>query len=91
MKSKYQKALTGFLRVRCYIRYSTHNQDDGFSVEYQKSEIDEFLKKNDLTLEKAHIDQAQTATKVAGRDEFFALLDDVKKGLVDIIVVYKKT
>lgn len=89
MKSNYQKALTGFLRVRCYIRYSTHNQDDGFSVEYQKSEIDEFLKKNDLTLEKAHIDQAQTATKVAGRDEFFALLDDVKKGLVDIIVVYK--
>lgn len=76
-------------RVRTYIRYSDHKQDDGFSVEYQMAEIDEFLYKNALELQKHHIDQATTATKVAGREAFFELVQDVKDGLVDIIVVYK--
>lgn len=89
MKAKAEEALNSFLRVRAYIRYSTVNQDDGFSIEYQVSEIDQYLKKHGMVLEKTHIDQAQTATKVAGRDEFFALIEDVKKGLVDAIIVYK--
>lgn len=76
-------------RVRTYIRYSDHKQDDGFSVEYQMSEIEEFLYRNGLELHKHHIDQATTATKVAGREAFFELVHDVKEGLVDIIVVYK--
>ena len=76
-------------RVRTYIRYSDHKQDDGFSVEYQIAEIEDFLYKNALELHKHHIDQATTATKVAGREAFFELVQDVKDGLVDIIVVYK--
>lgn len=76
-------------RVRTYIRYSDHKQDDGFSVEYQISEIEDFLNRNGLELHKHHIDQATTATKVAGREAFFELVHDVKEGLVDIIVVYK--
>lgn len=76
-------------RVRTYIRYSDHKQDDGFSVEYQMSEIEEFLYRNGLELHKHHIDQATTATKVAGREAFFDLVHDVKEGLVDVIVVYK--
>ena len=76
-------------RTRTYVRYSDHKQDDGFSVEYQISEIEEFLYKNGLELHKHHIDQATTATKVAGREAFFELVHDVKEGLVDIIVVYK--
>lgn len=76
-------------RVRTYIRYSDHKQDDGFSVEYQMTEIEEFLFRNGLELHKHHIDQATTATKVAGREAFFELVHDVKEGLVDIIVVYK--
>ena len=76
-------------RVRTYIRYSDHKQDDGFSVEYQISEIEEFLYRNGLELHKHHIDQATTATKVAGREAFFDLVNDVKAGLVEIIVVYK--
>lgn len=76
-------------RVRTYVRYSDHKQDDGFSVEYQISEIEEFLYRNGLELHKHHIDQATTATKVAGREAFFELVQDVKNGLVDVIVVYK--
>lgn len=76
-------------RARTYIRYSDHKQDDGFSVEYQISEIEEFLYKNGLELHKHHIDQAISGTKVAGREAFFELIHDVKEGLVDTIVVYK--
>ena len=76
-------------RVRTYIRYSDHKQDDGFSVEYQMTEIEEFIFKKGLELHKHHIDQAITAKQVAGREAFFELVNDVKDGLVDIIVVYK--
>ena len=76
-------------RTRTYIRYSDHKQDDGFSVEYQIAEIEEFMYKHGLELQKHHIDQAISGTKVAGREAFFELVHDVKEGLVDVIVVYK--
>ena len=72
-----------------YIRYSDHKQDDGFSVEYQLAEIEEFMYKKGLKLRKHHIDQAISGTKVAGREAFFELIQDVKAGLVKVIVVYK--
>lgn len=79
----------GSFRGRSYIRYSDHKQDDGFSVEYQMAEIEEFAARNGVELYHNHIDQAQTATKVAGREEFFRLIEAVKDGAVDVIIVYK--
>lgn len=79
----------GSYRGRAYIRYSDHKQDDGFSVEYQMAEIEEYAARNGVDLYHNHIDQAQTATKVAGREEFFRLIEAVKDGAVDVIVVYK--
>lgn len=79
----------GTYRGRSYIRYSDHKQDDGFSVEYQTAEIEEFCARNGIDLYHMHIDQAQSGTKVAGREEFFALINAVKDGAVDVIVVYK--
>lgn len=79
----------GSYRGRSYIRYSDHKQDDGFSVEYQIAEIEEFCARNGIDIYQHHIDQAQTATKAAGREEFFRLIDAVKDGAVDVIVVYK--
>lgn len=76
-------------RTRTYVRYSDHKQDDGFSVEYQLAEIEEFMYKHGLELQKHHIDQAVSGTKVAGREAFFELVHDVKENLVDVIVVYK--
>lgn len=76
-------------RTHSYVRYSDHKQDDGFSVEYQLAEIEEFVYRNGLELRKNHIDQATTATKVAGREAFFELIHEVKEGYVDVIVVYK--
>ena len=77
------------LRVHAYIRYSSVMQDDGFSVEYQISEINEYCKRNGLTLHKAHIDQAHTAKQVAGRESFFDLLNCIVNDEVDIVIVYK--
>ena len=77
------------LRVHAYIRYSSVMQDDGFSVEYQLNEINEYCKRHDLTLYKTHIDQAHTAKHVAGRDAFFDLLNEIQNGNVDIVIVFK--
>lgn len=43
--NKYIEELNAFLRVHSYMRYSSTNQDDGFSIEYQQSEIEEYLEK----------------------------------------------
>lgn len=79
----------GSYRGRSYIRYSSHMQDDGFSVEYQIAEIEEYCERNNIEIVHHHIDQAQSATKVAGREEFFRLVEAVKAGEVDTIVIYK--
>lgn len=89
MKKELEETLLKYLRVRAYLRYSTVLQDDGFSIEYQASEINDFLERKGMELQKSHIDKAQSGTKVAGREEFHALVRDVKEGLVDVIVVYK--
>lgn len=72
-----------------YARYSDSKQDDGYSIEYQLSECQEYLDKNGLRLHKTYIDQAISGTKVAGREGFHELIHDVKNELIDIIVVYK--
>lgn len=90
MKEKYQQELNRFLRVRSYMRYSSVHQDDGFSIEYQTAEINEYLKRHGMELSKAHVDQAATASKnIDKREAFFELVRDVQAGLVDVIIVYK--
>lgn len=84
-----KSTIHGLYRGRAYIRYSDTKQDDGYSVEYQQAEIEDYCARNNIDLMHVHIDQAQTATKTAGREAFFNLVDAVKDGVVDVIVVYK--
>lgn len=77
------------IRVHAYIRYSSVMQDDGFSVEYQISEINDYCKRNGWILEKIHVDQALTAKQVAGRESFFSLLNCIVNNEVDVVIVYK--
>lgn len=72
-----------------YLRYSSHNQDDGFSIEYQKAEIKAHAEKNGIIIDESYIDEAKTGTKVAGRDAFYNLIREVKNGNINSIVVYK--
>ena len=77
------------IRVGLYARYSDTKQDDGYSIEYQLSECQDYLSKQGLSLTKTYIDQAISGTKVAGREAFHELIQDVKNDMVDVIIVYK--
>lgn len=77
------------LIVHNYARYSSVMQDDGFSIEYQMSECKDYCEKHGLILARSHIDQAKTATKVAGREAFWELLHCVTNNEVDVVIVYK--
>lgn len=82
MTNAYKKTVT-------YMRYSTHNQDDGFSIEYQRAEMKEYADKHGLYIDEEYIDEAKTGTKVAGRDGFYNLVRAVKDGHIQAIIVYK--
>ena len=38
------------VRAVKYMRYSTHNQDDGMSIEYQRENIERYAEKNNIEL-----------------------------------------
>lgn len=72
-----------------YKRYSSHNQDDGFSIEYQTSEINDYCVKHGIKIDAHFVDEAKTGTTVAGRDAFYDLIRAVKDGKIKMIIVYK--
>lgn len=63
-----------------YARYSSTMQDEGNSIEYQVEEIEAYAQKHGMTIRRWYIDKAKTAKQVAGRDEFYELIDDIKNG-----------
>lgn len=63
-----------------YARYSSNMQDEGNSIEYQMEEIEAFALKNGMRIRRWYIDKAKTAKQVAGRDEFYELIEDIKGG-----------
>lgn len=64
--------------VDAYCRYSSHMQDDGNSIEYQMEEIEAYCQRNGLVIRKWYVDKAKSAQKVAGREAFYELIDDIK-------------
>ena len=63
-----------------YLRYSSHMQDEGNSIEYQMEEVEAHAQRNGMRIRRWYIDKAKTAKQVAGRDEFYELIDDIKSG-----------
>lgn len=43
-----------------YCRYSSHNQDDGWSIESQKAAIDKYAKNNGIKIRRYFVDEAMT-------------------------------
>ena len=76
-------------RAAVYIRYSSENQRDGYSVEYQLDECKKYIDEHGFSFEKAYIDEAVSGKSTNNRDAFFSLLSDVKNGLYDVVIVYK--
>lgn len=77
------------LRAAVYVRYSSENQRDGYSVEYQLEECQNYITSQGYQFLKAYIDEAVSGKSIKKRDAFFDLLADVKKGLYDVVIVYK--
>ena len=76
-------------RAAVYIRYSSENQRDGYSVEYQLDECKKYINEHGFSFEKAYIDEAVSGKSTNNREAFFSLLSDVKNGLYDVVIVYK--
>lgn len=83
-----QKKKRGKVRAVIYIRYSSHKQNNSYSVEYQSEECERYINNNGFQLVKAYVDEAKSGKKVAGREAFDAMINDAKRGLFDVIIVF---
>ena len=73
-----------------YLRYSSHMQDEGNSIEYQMEEVEAYAQKHGIKIRRWYIDKAKSAKQVAGRDEFYELIDDIKSGdSAKILIVWR--
>lgn len=77
------------MRIVCYMRYSSHQQDDGYSIESQREKNMDYITRNHYILTDEYIDTAKTAKRVAGRENFDRMLNDAKLGLFDAVLVWK--
>lgn len=76
-------------KAAVYVRYSSENQRDGYSVEYQTEECAKYIEAEGWAFSKAYVDEAVSGRSASKRAAFFELLADVKRGLYDVVVVYK--
>ena len=71
---------SGVQYVDAYCRYSSTMQDEGNSIEYQMEDIEKYCANNGLVVRRWYIDKAKSAKKVAGRDSFYEMIEDIKTG-----------
>lgn len=77
-------------RACLYLRYSSENQRDGYSIEAQFSACLEYCLKKNYYITKIYIDEATSASKnIEKRDEFLNMIDTLKEHLFNICVVHK--
>lgn len=76
------------IRAAVYVRYSSQNQNDSFSIEYQIEETTKYIENKGYKHVGTYVDAAKTGKKTAGRDALIQMTDDVKAGKIDKIVVF---
>lgn len=75
-------------RAVIYIRYSSNNQSDGYSIEYQLEQARRYAERAGQTIVGEYIDTAKTGKETAGRDELHRMIDDAGKNMFDVIIVF---
>lgn len=74
------------LRVAAYCRVSTDNEEQATSYETQIEHYTEYINKNpEWELVRVYADDGISATSTKGREQFNAMIEDCKKGLIDMI------
>lgn len=92
VSENFEQTESGYIkskRAAVYIRYSSENQRDGYSVEYQLDECQKYIDNNGMLFVRSYIDEAVSGKSANNRTAFFEMLTDVKNGLYDCVVVYK--
>lgn len=69
-------------KVLAYIRYSSHNQDEGNSLAAQTTTIENFVNSHKLEIERIYTDMAKTGRNT-NRPEYQKMLEDIKDGNVE--------
>ena len=66
-----------------YCRFSSHAQDEGFSIAAQQRAIANFAAANGYDIQYSYIDRAKTGTN-ANRPDFQRMMKDAKAGLMQL-------
>lgn len=74
--------------VVAYMRYSSENQRDGYSIEAQKAAIEAFCQQNGYNIVHFYKDEAKTGT-LDNREEFQQMISDAADGNFQAVIVHK--
>ena len=77
-----------YKRVVCYVRVSTENQLENYSIEEQKDRLTSYCKAKDWSIVKFYIDGGFSGGNI-NRPALSELLKDIDLGNIDMVVVYK--
>lgn len=69
------------IKAFAYIRYSSHNQDEGNSIAAQTTTIENYAESHNMEIENYYIDMARTGRNT-NRPEYKRMIEDIKNGNV---------
>ncbi|MCX7922729.1 MAG: recombinase family protein [Clostridia bacterium] len=72
-----------------YVRVSSEEQLEGYSIAAQVSLLTEYCTKNAISIYKIYTDEGVSAFKEKQRPQFLKLVDDAEKHLFDVVLVHK--
>lgn len=78
-------------KAAIYMRYSSHNQDGGCSIELQTTAILKYAHEQNLSIDPNDVykDEAKSGTKEAGRDDFLRMIAEAPSKDFGTILIYK--
>ena len=76
------------IRCACYVRVSTDNQLENYSIKEQTERLTAFCKAKDYLIVKFYTDGAFSGGSI-NRPALQQMLGDIEKGLIDAVIVYK--
>ena len=76
------------IRAACYVRVSTDNQLENYSIEEQTDRLQAFCKAKDITVVKMYTDGGYSGGNI-NRPALHQMLSDIETGNIDVVVVYK--
>ncbi|WP_052738057.1 recombinase family protein [Bacillus sp. SA1-12] len=76
------------MRAALYIRVSTHEQVEGYSISAQKRQLAAYCESQGWEIANYYIEEGVSA-KNTNRPELQRMLTHIREGLIDVVVVYK--